>query len=152
MANDWASRESAKDLTSGQGELLRLEKESRDHAMMDERGPALFAELYEYIVSQVDSYNERMGSKIMDVSLSRVKFGSSQSFKVLRMDGTKQPLELTYNPASHRIRCECGAGPQEFILKIGPDGEARFETPYHQAFSIKDLGDKILDHWKSSPI
>lgn len=142
--SDWASRESAKDLTSEQEELLRLEKESRDHAMMDERGPALFAELYKYIVSQVDAYNEKMGRRVLDVSLSRVKLGSSQSFKVLRLDGTKQPLELTYNPASHRISCECGAGPQEFILKIGPDGEARFKTPYHQAFSIKELGDEIL--------
>ena len=149
---DWASRESAKDITSEQGELLRLEKASRDHAMMDERGPALFAELYEYIMSQVDSYNGGMGRKILDVSLSRVKLGSSQSFKVLRKDGTKQPLELTYNPASHRISCGCGAGPQEFILKIGPDGEARFETPYRQALSIKELGEQILDHWKSSPI
>ena len=123
---------------------------------MDERGLALFGELYKYIVSQVDSYNETMGRKILDVNLSRVKLGSSlgssQSFEVLRMDGTKQPLKLTYNLASHRIRCECGAGPQEFILKIGPDGEARFETPYHQAFSIEELGDRILDHWKSSPI
>ena len=150
--SDWASRESEKDLSSEQGESLRLEKESRDHAMMDERGPALFAELYKYMVSQVDSYNERMGRKILDVSLSQVKLNSPQSFTVLRMDGTKQPLKLTYNPASHRIRCECGAGPQEFILKIGPDGEARFETPYHQAFSIKELGDKILDHWSGAII
>ena len=150
--SDWAARESAKDLASEQGETLRLEKESRDQAMMDERGPALFAELYEYILSQVDSYNEQMGRKVLEVHLTRTKVGSSQSFKVLRMDGTRQPLELTYNPASHRIRCECGAGPQEFILKIGPDGEARFETPYHQAFSIKELGDKILDHWKGSII
>jgi len=118
---------------------------------MDERGPALFAELYAYITSQVDAYNESMGERILDVTLSRLKIGSPQSFKVLRLDGTKQPLELTYNPASHRIRCECKAGPQEFVLKIGPDGEARFETLTRQALSIKELGDKILDHWSSSP-
>lgn len=150
--SDWASRESEKDLSSEQGKSLRLEKESRDHAMMDERGPALFAELYEYILSQVNSYNKRMGKMVLDVDLAQVKFGSSQSFKVLRLDRTKQPLELTYSPASHRISCKCGAGPQEFILKIGPDGEARFETPHHQTFSIKELGDKILDHWSSSTI
>ena len=150
--SDWASRESAKDIASEQGESLRLEKESRDHAMMDERGPALFALLYEYILSQVKVYNANMGRQILDVELLRVKIGPPQSFKVLRLDGTKQPLELTYNPASHRISCKCGAGPQEFILKIGPDGEARFEAPYHQAFSIEDLGNKILDHWKSSLI
>ena len=150
--SDWASQQAAKDLDSTQMESLRLQKESRDHSIMNERGPAMFAELYDYIVSQVGSYNERMGKSIYDVGPTQAKLDAPQSFEVRRNDGTKQPLKVTYNRASHRLICESGATPLEFILKIGPDGEARFETPYHQAFSIKDLGDKILENWSRSPI
>jgi hypothetical protein len=150
--SDWASREAAKDAAAEQQDDLRLKKETRDADILEERGPAIFAELYEYIMSQVDSYNEQRGEKVLGVSISRQTPTTPQKFTVSRLDRTRQPLTVTYLRASHRIICESVAGPQEYILRIDPDGEARFETPYHQAFSIKELGDKILDHWKSSRI
>jgi hypothetical protein len=150
---DWASRTAKEDLEAEERETLRLRREERDAALKDRRGSELFEELNKWMREQATSYNRQLGKKVMDVTVPRISsrdITSQRVFSVSRADGTKQPLKIIYLPDAHRIRCESGAGTKEYVLTVGPDGEARFETPYHVTKTIEEIGEELLSEWRGS--
>lgn len=150
---DWASRAAKEDLAAEQRETLRLQKEERDARLKDRRGLELFEELNAWMKKQADSYNSQVKKKVLDVTIPRVSsrdLTSDRMFSVSQTDGMRQPLKISYFPDAHRLRCESGAGTKEYRLIIGADGEARFETLYHVAKSIQEIGEELLSEWRVS--
>jgi hypothetical protein len=152
---DWATRQAMQDREAEQRAANNAEKSVRDARLKDSRGLELFQQLNQWMREQVDSYNQQMGKKLMETTVPRIVGGldTSQSFTVSRTDHQRSPLKVIYFPESHRIKIECGAGPKEFNLVVGEDGEVYFQTPNRQRFvTIDQLGEHLLDHWNSASI
>ena len=117
---DWASRAAARDLeTPRSGAFLHLRKEERDSQIKDKHGTEMFQRLNQWMRDQIDSCNRKLREKRYSVSLVKepdFNRKSEREFSVIRTDGGKQPLKLTYDPTVHRLRCESSAGHQEYVL------------------------------------
>ena len=151
---DWASRTAARDLEAQDREHLHLLKEERDSQVKDKHGIDMFQRLNQWMRDQIDSCNRKLGEKKYSVSLvNEPDFNRKleREFSVIRTDGSKQPLKLTYDPTVHRLRCESSAGHQEYILTVDKDGQPRFESLYHQVKTIEEIGTELLDSWEAAP-
>ena len=150
---DWASRAAARDLELQDREHLHLRKEERDSQIKDKHGIEMFQRLNQWMRDQIDSYNRKLREKRYSVSLVKepdFNRKSEREFSVIRTDGGKQPLKLTYDPTVHRLRCESSAGHQEYVLAVGEDGQPRFESLYHQVKTIEEIGTELLESWEAA--
>jgi hypothetical protein len=147
----WAEDAAARAAREEEKETLRMKRDERESKIKDGLGPELFVQLIDWLADQVERYNKARDKQELAVSATKLQLPSSdKSIKVFRRDGTQQPITFTYDSTVHRLRCECGAGNREFILRIGPDGVARFETPYNQAKTVEDIGTEMLKLFEHS--
>jgi len=152
--NDWAEEAAAKAFEQDEQRQENIQRSNREAKIKDEVGPRLFKELIEWIASQVEKYNKLRGKEELKVQrIEAAKMASGiihDRIVVSRLDGKKLALKIEYLPETGMITYECGAGKGSFALQAGDDGQMRFETPYHQAVSVEDIGTEALSKFMSS--
>ena len=108
----------------------------------------LFGQLRTWMAEQAQSYNEQIRKQALKVDDIKLSGGvdSHYFFRVSdSISGTRLPMKVSYNPTSHAITVECGAGQRQYSLAIGPNDNAFFETPRHEPLTIEQLRGRAYD-------
>jgi hypothetical protein len=107
-------------------------------------GPIIWERLRDWIQKTCQEINEGMGEKHFQFD----KTGSNE----LKIKTSSPPahLELEFDPPSHRIRYECGASKNEYIIDVDPSGEPFLTDAYHRTFEVESTGQFILDELAKS--
>ena len=59
-------------------------------------------------------------------------------------------IEINFSQDAQRVFYECGAGRGEYLVQINSDATVSLSTPYHQPFSVPEVGYKLLELLKRS--
>jgi hypothetical protein len=107
-------------------------------------GPIIWERLRDWIQETCQQINEEMGER-------HFQFEKAESNE-LRIKTSSPPahLNLQFDPTSHRIRYECGAGKKEYIVEVDQSGEPFLTDAYHRTFEIESTGQDILDELAKS--
>jgi hypothetical protein len=149
MDNDWAVAAARKAGEQDHTRQLNLEKNAREAKIKDTVGPSLFRQLQEWIISQVKEFNSlRKQEELTVATTAQPNAANNQLDSLIRVNRPNiSPLTITYNQATHIISYECGKKAHtEFTLKIAENGNAVFETPYHQDRTVQEMGSEMLNN------
>jgi len=152
MDNDWAQRAAKKAAEQDRTRHLNLEHNDREAKIKDHEGPALFRKLEQWIKEQAAEFNKIRQKEEMAVTTATRQSTTVNDLDILiRVNlPNRGPLTIAYAPAVHSIQWECGSGKGELRLVVAQDGSASFETPYHQANTVEEMGTEMLDHLMAS--
>ena len=150
---DWSTREATEQLRVEREAAIAREESVRKARLKDVCGKELFEQLHAWLVKQAESYNKQVRKQAIKVDDIELVGGIDNHYFFQVSDftsGTRLPMKVVYNPTTHVITVECGAGRRQYSLVIGPDDNAFFETPRHEPLTIAQLGEHLMDHWRSS--
>lgn len=104
------------------------------------------------MAEQAQSFNEQTRKQVIKVEEIKLVGGmdSHYYFRVLDSGGTRLPMQVSYNPVSHTISVECEAGRRQYSMSVNTNGNVRFETSRHEGLTVEQLGEELMNHWRSS--
>jgi hypothetical protein len=143
----WAAEAAQRKAASEHEERLRLEKESHDGAIKDERGPFLFQKLLALLRHETEEYNSLRGNDELVVTERDVMTPAlphpEKEARITCTDFPDQPLLLKYSHSSHVLEYQCGPKKGTFGLVV-QDGAAHLK---HKGLAVKidEVGQELLD-------
>jgi|ERR1039458_6004272 hypothetical protein len=149
---DWSTREATETLRAEREAAFAREENVRKERLKDVCGKELFEQLHAWLAGQAQSFNEQTQRQVIKVEEIKL-FGGMDShyfFRALDSGGIRLPMRVSDNPISHTISVECEAGQRHYPLVVDTNGNVRLQTARHEAITVEQLGEELMNHWRSS--